>query len=187
MLRKVVAILGGLVVLAAIGAAIAHSTAGPNGQLAAQDRLWGGGGTEPGCFVPDIGFCRVGPTNFALDAHATASDRAAFGDRVGAGLREQVTCLRVDGRNASVGGIVTSDPENPSAVGDLFLQFYVDSGSTPGADLVSPFYVGPGPSGWPAGFPDACPSPDTGAPDLGLFRSFIPVSRGDIVIQDASS
>src|SRR5215831_7244837 len=116
MLRKVVAVLVGLVVLAAIGTAVAHSTGGPNGQLPPQDRLWGGGGTEPGCFVPDIGFCRVVPTNFALDAHATGSDHAAYGDRFGAGLREQVTCLRVDGQNAVVGGVVTSDPENPAGV-----------------------------------------------------------------------
>ena len=187
MLRMVSAALGSVVVLAATGAAIAHSTAGPNGQLAAQDRLWGGGGTEPGCFVPDIGFCRVGPTNFALDAHATGSGNAASGDRVGAGLQEEVTCLKVDGRNAVVGGIVRSNPANPSGVGDLFLQFFVDNGSTPGQDLVSPFYTGPGPSGWPQGFPYVCPSPDTGVPALGLFRSFIPVSRGDIVVQDARS
>jgi hypothetical protein len=167
-------------------AGIAYSTTGPNAQLAVQDRLYGGGGTDPGCFVPDIGFCRPIATNFAVDAHASADGQAAHGDLAGGASRE-VTCLAVDGDNAAVGGIITASSTSPSSVGMWFAQFYVDGGTiNVGGDLVSPFYVGPpDASGWPAGFPYVCPSPDTGAPDFGLFRSFLPISRGDIVIQDA--
>jgi ABC-type branched-subunit amino acid transport system substrate-binding protein len=69
------------------------------------------------------------------------------------------------------------------------LIFYVDNGPPgSGADLASPLYAGPpDPAGWPAGFPYVCPSPDTGVPALGIFRSFIPISRGDIVVQDTNA
>jgi len=36
-------------------------------------------------------------------------------------------------------------------------------------------------AGW---FSYVCPSPDVGDPAFGLVRSFIPISRGDIVVQD---
>jgi hypothetical protein len=99
-----------LVVVALAGAALAYSSDGPNAQLVGQDRLYGGGGTDPGCFVPDIGFCRTGETNFAIDAHATRSGQAAYGDQVGV-EQKQVTCLAVDGNNAAVGGVIVSSPD----------------------------------------------------------------------------
>jgi len=117
------------VVVGLAGAAIAYSSGGPNAQLVNQDRLYGGGGTDPGCFVPDIGFCRFGPTNYAIDAHATGTGQAAYGDRVGSNIHEQITCLAVDGHNAAVGGVITSAPSRPSIVGDLFAEFYVDNGT----------------------------------------------------------
>jgi hypothetical protein len=179
------ALIIGLLALAV--AALAYSSTGPNAQLVAQDRLYGGGGTDPGCFVPDIGFCRTVETNFAIDAHSTGSGQAAYGDVVQAASHNEVRCLAVDGNNAVVGGVIVSSPD-PSRVGWLFLIFYVDNGTDAfGGDLVSPTYAGPpDPSGWPAGFPNVCPSPDTGAPDFGLIRSFLPLSRGDIVIHDAT-
>jgi hypothetical protein len=175
-----------LVALAIAG--FAYSSGGPNEQLVHQDRLYGGGGTEPGCFVPDIHFCRPVRTNFAIDAHANQDGNAAFGDYLSGAGHNQVTCLAVHGSNAVVGGITVSSP-NPANVGSFFATFYVDNGTPAfGGDLVSPHYVGPpDPSGWPAGFPYVCPSPDTGAPAFGLFRSFIPISRGDIVVQDANA
>jgi hypothetical protein len=181
--------LAGLVAFAAIalaGGAYAYASGGPNAQLVPQDRLYGGGGTDPGCFVPDIGFCRVVPTNFAIDAHASSTDEAAYGDLVSASGHKQVTCLAVDGNNAVIGGVIVSAPD-PSSEGSFFAQFFVDNGTIAfGGDFASPFYVGPAdPSAWPPGFPDVCPSPDTGAPDFGLIRSFLPISRGDIVVQDA--
>jgi hypothetical protein len=176
-----------LALVALVVAGLAYSSGGPNEQLAAQDRLYGGGGTDPGCFVPDIGFCRTGFTNFSLDAHATATGQAAHGDHVSAVGHSQVTCLAVHGNNAVVGGVTLSSP-NPSTVGTLFAFFFVDRGTPDSGqlDLVSPRWSGPAdPSGWPPGFPYACPSPDTGATEFGLIRSFIPISRGDIVVQDA--
>lgn len=183
--RRRLAALFVFAVVALVGAALAYSSDGPNAQLVNQDRLYGGGGTDPGCFVPDIGFCRVVPTNFAVDAHATATDQAAYGDLVSSNGHKEVTCLAVDGNNAVIGGIIVSAPD-PSIDGFLFAQFFVDNGTIAfGGDFASPFYVGPAdPSGWPPGFPDVCPSPDTGAPDFGLIRSFLPISRGDIVVQD---
>jgi hypothetical protein len=167
-------------------AGYAYSSGGPNAQLVGQDRIWGGGGTEPGCFVPDIGFCRPVPTNFAIDAHATGTGQAAYGDMVVANTQVQITCLAVDGQNAVVGGVITASPARPEFVGDFIAQFYVDNGTLEsGGDLQSPFYVlEPNTDTLPAGFPNVCPSPDTGAPAFGLVRSFIPISRGDIIVQD---
>ena len=170
------------------GASLAYSTDGPNAKLVHQDRIYGGGGTEPGCYLPDINFCRPGPTDFAIDAHATGNGHAAYGDVVFLTRHEQVTCVAVAGSNAVVGGIFVSDPD-PSRVGWLFVQFFVDNGTFAfGGDFASPQYIGPAEpsSGWPRGFPYVCPSPDTGAPDFGMIRSFLPISRGDIVIQDAT-
>src|SRR5258707_616336 len=176
----------GLAALAIAG--FGYSSGGPNEQLAHQDRLYGGGGTEPGCFVPDIQFCRLVPTNFAIDAQATPDGNAAAGDRINVAGHDQVTCLAVHGKNTVVGGITVSSTD-PARVGWLFATFYVDNGSPgSGADLVSPNYSGPpDPSGWPPGFPYVCPSPDSSAPAFGLLRSFIPISRGDIVVQDANA
>jgi hypothetical protein len=160
-------------------AGLAYSTGGPNAQLVNQDRLYGGGGTDPGCFVPDIGFCRVVSTDFSIDAHATGTGNAAYGDLVARnGSHNQVTCLAVDGNHAVVGA---------RNAGGLTATFYVDNG--PGQlDLVSPLYSGPDdPSQWPPGFPYVCPSPDVGAPAFGLIPSFIPISRGNIVVQDGGS
>jgi hypothetical protein len=178
----------GLALIALVVAGLAYSSGGPNEQLAAQDRLYGGGGTDPGCFVPDIDFCRTGFTNFSIDAHATATGHAADGDHVSAVGNSQVTCLAVRGNNGVVGGVSVTSPGDPSKVGWLFALFFVDRGTPDSGqlDLISPRWSGPAdPSGWPPGFPYVCPSPDTGAPEFGLIRSFIPISRGDIVIQDA--
>ncbi len=176
------ALVGAVAALAVAG--YAHSAQGPNAQFANEDRLYGGGGTDKECFVPDINFCRQVTTDIAIDAHATSTDQAAHGDMetIG-GAQREVTCLRVDGGNAVVGGF-TLPLTSPTPT--VWLMYFVDNG--PGVqDLASPFYVGSDdPSGWPPGFPYMCPSPDTGAPDFGLFRSFIHVVRGNLVIQDAS-
>jgi hypothetical protein len=174
-------------VVALAGAALAYSSEAPNAQLVSQDRVYGGGGTDPGCFVPDIDFCRTGSTNFSIDAHATSTDQAAHGDHVSGAGQSQVTCLAVHGNKAVVGGVSVSSPD-PSRVGWLFAIFYVDGGTPVSGelDLESPRYSGPAdPSAWPPGFPYVCPSPDTGAPDFGLIPSFLPIARGDIVVQDA--
>ena len=179
----------GLGLLVTLGvASLAYSSGGPNAQLVPQDRVWGGGGTDPGCFVPNIDFCRTGSTNFAVDAHATGNGQAAYGDHMSASGHSQVTCLAVHGQNAVVGGVSLTSPD-PSRVGWLFAIFYVDAGGPgSGLDLESPRWSGPpDPSGWPAGFPYVCPSPDVGDPTFGLVRSFLPISRGDIIVQDGLS
>jgi hypothetical protein len=181
-LSVLLVVCGGLAI-----AGFAYSSDGPNAQLVNQDRIYGGGGTEPGCFVPDVGFCRQVPTNFAIDAHGSSTGRSAYGDWLTGGDQIQVTCIAVDGTNGVVGGITTASVV-ASHVGWLNLQFLTDNGAlTAGGDAQSPLYAGPAdPAGWPPGFPYVCPSPDTSAPNFGLIRSFLPISRGDIVVQDTN-
>jgi hypothetical protein len=184
-----------LVALSALAvASFAYSASGPNAQLVTQDRVYGGGQTDPGCFEPDINFCRPLPFNFAIDAHATGTGQAAYGDFTNGApgfrdVRDQVTCLAVHGHNAVVGGFATSSSD-PSVVGWFFAQYYVDRG-TPSfgdRDLESPVWTGPSnPSDWPAGFPYVCPSPDESSTQFGLIRSFLPITHGDIVVQDGVS
>jgi hypothetical protein len=186
-----VAVLSAAIVGTLAIAGIAYSTGGPNAQLVSQDRIYGGGQTDPGCFVPSINFCRPLPVNFAIDAHATGTGQAAYGDYTNGapGFRDfhgQITCLAADGQNAVIGGITVSSSD-PSIVGNLFAEFFVDRG-TPSfgdRDLQSPLYSGSAdPSGWPPDFPYVCPSPDTDAPNFGLIRSFLPIAHGDIVVRD---
>ncbi len=184
----------GLLLGALVIAGYAYSSGRPNAQLVPQDRLYGGGSTDPGvCFVPDIGFCRPLATNLGIDAHATGDGQAAYGDisQGSPGFRDshyQVTCLRVHGQNAVVGAVIVSSSD-PSIVGWLGLTWYVDRG-TPALgdrDLMSPTYSGfLANGGWPPGFPNVCPSPDEGVPALGFFRSFAPITHGDIVVQDGN-
>src|SRR5262249_33019623 len=188
----------GLVALAALGtlaiAGFACAAGGPTEQLGGQDRVYGGGQTDAGvCFVPDIGFCRPLPFNFAIDAHASGDGQAAYGDFTNGApgfrdVHDQVTCLRVHGRNAVVGGIAVSSSD-PSVVGGYFAEYFIDRG-TPSfgdRDLESPVWTGaPDPSGWPPRFPSVCPSPDESNTQFGLLRSFAPITHGDIVVQDGA-
>jgi hypothetical protein len=185
---KLVVIL--LVLGALAGAGLAYSAGGPNGQLAHQDRVYGGGAFGPGCPTPDT--CITDMRTFAIDAHADAHGRAAFGSVEYAGPThyedEEVTCLSVDGNKAAIGAIVTQ-ADRPSEVGMWALMFVTDGGTpisgTPdasGLQFISP----PGHAGgWPPGFPNVCPSPDTGAPSLGLVPAYLPLTGGDIVVRDA--
>jgi hypothetical protein len=97
----------------------------------------------------------------------------------------KVTCLRVEGNKAAVGGIIESGPD----AGFWYVRYLVDRGG-PGdsvRDLASPLDIdAAGSSYWPAGFPYTCPSPTTGWPAAGppIYRE---VDEGDIVVQDAAS
>jgi hypothetical protein len=187
------------VVLLALGAlvaaGIAYSAAGPSAQLVHQDRVYGGGTIGPGCLVPDIGICIDDTRTFAIDAHADSHGRAAFGDVEYAGPThyqdEQVTCLSVDGNKAAIGAIVTA-ADRPSVVGMWTLMFLTDGGNPTSVTLDSSSlqYFGPatpGPAGgWPPGFPNVCPSPNTGAPNLGLVPAYLALTGGDIVVQDSN-
>jgi hypothetical protein len=175
---------------ALVGAGLAYSAASPSAKLQKQDRVYGGGQLGPGCFTTT--FCFTNPTNVAVDAHAEANGAESVGNStygVPGGALEQyrsVTCLRVDGNHAVIGGIV----ESGSDAGFWYAQYFVDRGgpaaTTGSRDLVSPSFQDPaGSSNWPAGFPYTCPSPVTGFP-AGL-PIYLEADEGDIVVQDAAS
>jgi hypothetical protein len=72
----------------------------------------------------------------------------------------------------------------------MWALMFVTDGGTPISgtpDGSSLQVIGPpGPAGgWPRGFPNACPSPDTGAPSLGLVPGYLPLTGGDVVVQDS--
>jgi hypothetical protein len=96
--------------------------------------------------------------------------------------------LHVDGDTATVGGvIVETAPEAPTNPGDLFLQYFVDRGtSSPAAqrDLVSGVYFWPPTHAWPEGFPDVCPPADATS---GFPPVYLELLGGDITVQDAPS
>lgn len=173
-------------------AGLAYSAASPGSQLVNQERVYGGGEIGPGCLAPDVGICIDDTRNFAIDAHAAAAGKGAFGDSSYGGpthdQHERVTCLAVDGGRAAIGTIVTQ-ADRPSVVGWWALMFVTDRG-TPASgqpDLASLQYFGPpDPASWPSGFPYACPSPDTGAPAFGLLPSYLPLDGGELVVQDAN-
>jgi len=174
--------------LTLVGAGVAYSAASPSAKLEKQDRLYGGGQFGPGCFSNST-LCFARPRNFAVDAHAEGNGSEAIGNSTygtpGAGESyRSVTCLRVEGNAAAVGGVVTSGAN----AGFGYVQYFVDRGG-PGLgdrDLASPSFTDTlDASGWPAGFPAVCPSPTTGFP--GGEPSYLEVHSGDVVVQDAPS
>jgi hypothetical protein len=175
-----------LVVL--VGAGVAYSAASPSAKLEKQDRVYGGGQFGPGCFSNGT-FCTLNPRNFAVDAHAQGDGSEATGNsNYGTpGLAESyrsVTCVRVEGNKAAIGGVVTSGDDT----GAGYVEYFVDRGG-PGLgdrDLSSPSFIDPLDSpNWPAGFPSVCPSPTTGFPaGPPIYRE---VDEGDVVVQDAPS
>jgi hypothetical protein len=183
--------MGALVaVLALIGAGVAYAAASPSAKLQKQDRVYGGGQFGPGCFT-DSDLCFSTARNFSLDAHAEGDGTEAVGNSNyaapgGAGFVRSVTCLRVDGNKAVIGGLILSSGD-PSQVGFGYVQYFVDR-SGPGAgprDLAGPMlFDALDQPGWPAGFPAVCPPP-TGTPDLPA--TYQEVHAGDIVVQDAPS
>jgi hypothetical protein len=177
---------GAAIIVALICAGVAYAAASPSAKLQKQDRLYGGGAISAGCFSNST-ICFPQGRNFAVDAHAEGDGNEAVGDSTyaapgGGDNVRTVTCLRVEGNRAAIGGIIVSG----SAPGWWFVQYFVDRGG-PGQgdrDLASPSFVDPaGSSGWPVGFPYVCPSPSTGFP--GGEPIFREVESGDIVVQDA--
>ena len=166
--------------MAVAGASVAFSAASPSAKLQKQDRLWGGGQVAAGtCSITDPDFC-IGPArNLSVDAHAEGDGSGAVGNSAqNVQTPRTVTCLSVDGNKAAIGGVIGS-------TGDLYLQYFVDRGTTlptDERDLTSAVYVGTNP--WPAGFPDVCP-PAAGADALPPV--YLVMGGGDIVVQDAPS
>ena len=174
-----------MALVALVGAGVAYSAASPSAKLQKQDRVYGGGQFGPGCFS-NSSLCFARPRNFAVDAHAQGDGSEAVGNStygipgIGESYRT-VTCLRVEGNKAAVGGII----ESGGGV-SWYLFYFVDRGG-PGLgdrDLASPSFEDPANSpNWPAGFPYSCPSPSTGFP--GAEPIYLEVHSGDIVVQDA--
>jgi hypothetical protein len=179
-----------LALLTLVGAGVAYATASPSAKLDKQDRVYGGGQYGPGCFSNST-FCFAFPRNFAVDGHAQGDGSEAGGNETyghpeaPASRTMKITCLRVDGNKAAVGGIIESGPDP----GFWYVRYLVDRGG-PGStdrDLASPLDIdAAGSAYWPAGFPYTCPSPTTGLPAAGppIYRE---VDEGDVVVQDAAS
>ena len=117
-------------------------------------------------------------------ANTKSSTISTYGGAAGSFVSYRtVTCLRVEGRRAAIGGVIEAGPN----VGWLFVQYVIDQGG-PGLDepdLVSPSYTDVSTSLWPDGFPFVCPSPTSGFPGGAL--DFLPLDGGDIVVQDAAA
>jgi hypothetical protein len=177
-----------LTIAALVGAGVAFAASSPSAKLDKQDRVYGGGQFGPGCFSNST-VCFQHPRNFAVDAHAQGDGSEAVGNSTygppgGFESYRNVTCLRVEGNKAAIGGLITSGAN----AGYGYVEYFVDRGG-PGLgdrDLASPEFEDPlSSSNWPAGFPATCPSPTTGFPaGPPIFRE---VDAGDIVVQDAPS
>jgi hypothetical protein len=175
--------------LALAAAGVAYSAASPSAKLQKQDRVYGGGQFGPGCFTNST-TCFDNPRNFAVDAHAQGDDTEAVGNSTYGtpGLADSsrsITCLRVDGNRAVIGGVIDSGVN----AGYGFVEYFVDRGGAGlgDRDLTSPSVIDPmDSSSWPAGFPCACPSPTSGWPAAGppVYRE---IDEGDVVVQDAPS
>jgi len=178
----------GLTLAALVGAGVAFAAASPSAKLDKQDRVYGGGQFGPGCFSGGAP-CFLNARNVAVDAHAQGDGSEAVGNSTygspgGAESYRKVTCLRVEGNKAAIGGVITSGAD----AGAGYVEYLVDRGGPAfgDRDLASPEYVDPlSSTNWPVGFPATCPSPTTGFPaGAPVFRE---VDEGDIVVQDAPS
>ncbi|MGH3104776.1 MAG: hypothetical protein ACRDN6_11850 [Gaiellaceae bacterium] len=95
-----------------------------------------------------------------------------------------ITCLNVQGKTASIGGVVTRTPSpTGEGTGVPYLVYVVDNGPPGSAtpDLISPFAVlppgDPDLAFVPPNFPDTCPSPAS-------IYGYFPLTSGDITVQD---
>ena len=173
-----------LVAAAALaGAGMAISSGGPNEKLASQSRAYGGGQFYP--------FGGVVTRAFALDAHVDGGGNGAaygtwdYGPPTGPWhVRGDVTCMKVDGNVAIVGGWV-KDSERSDLQGLAFLTYVRDNG-TPGdgaQDEASVSWFG-GTSGtngdFPTSFPQTCPAGVNSFTDEPAI--WFPLT-GDVVVQ----
>jgi hypothetical protein len=174
--------------LALVAAGVAYSAASPAAKLQKQDRVYGGGQFGPGC----ANVCSGTARNLAVDGHAEGDGSGAVGTSTyggTGGTLEQyrsVTCVRVDGNHAVIGGVV----ESGSDAGSWYAQYLVDRGGPAAAagsrDLASlSFEAAAGSTTWPAGFPYTCPSATEGFP--GAEPTYLELDEGDLVVQDAPS
>ena len=186
-MKKLAMVFVGVAVL--VGSGLALSSGGPNERLASQVRIYGGGTYGP-CFAGGA-FCLAAERSFAIDVHVEGGGAgAAYGDwenGVAGGFvnKGQVTCARIDGDVAIVGGLITS-ATNPAFVGWAFVHYFKDHGSVASTtpDEVSVAFLGPNdgqPGDFPPSFPASCPAVPFGddlAPAL-----WAPL-RGNTVVQN---
>jgi hypothetical protein len=143
----------------------------------------GTGAFGPGCTTGGQVFCDSRSFVFHLAA-LSGSGFPALGyfDRTnvanGNTFAGAVTCLRVSGNQASVGGILTRTPDG-SGIGAPFLVYVLDNGR-PGATLsdgISPFEIfGPGETTPAVGFPYSCPPASS---PLGYYS----LTSGDVIVR----
>ena len=179
------------VLVAVVGASVAYSASSPGAKLKKQDRVWGGGYVASGtCSINVPTFCPPGARNAAVDAHAEGDGSGAAGNAaLNNATSITVTCLRVEGHAASVGGVIEATAPGASfGPGDYFLEYFVDRGTSWPAsqrDLASGIFAFPPTEEWPAGFPNVCPPADGSAPGFPAF--YLELLGGDITVQDAPS
>jgi hypothetical protein len=134
-----------LTIAALVGAGVAFAASSPSAKLDKQDRVYGGGQFGPGCFSNST-VCFQHPRNFAVDAHAQGDGSEAVGNSTygppgGFESYRNVTCLRVEGNKAAIGGLITSGAN----AGYGYVEYFVDRGG-PGLgdrDLASPEFEDP--------------------------------------------
>ena len=179
-----------LVVVAVLaGSGVAVSSGGPQERLASQVRIYGGGTYGP-CFAGGA-FCLAAERSLAIDVHIEGGGMGAvYGDWENgvAGQfvnKGEVTCARIDGDVAIVGGRITF-ATNPAFVGLAFVAYFKDHGSVASTapDEASIAFLGPNdgqPGDFPLSFPASCPASPFGddvAPAL-----WTPL-RGNVVVQN---
>jgi hypothetical protein len=99
--------------------------------------------------------------------------------------------VNVEGNKAAIGGVITASPIGVG-VGDVYVQYFVDRGTTslasPQRDHMSLVYNAPldDDQYWggalPVGFPYVCP-PAGGTPGLKAF--YFEMDGGDVTVQGA--
>jgi hypothetical protein len=178
-----------VIAFAALAAAggIAYSSGNP-GAPAGQNRVYGGGRI---CVNESCTNIR----DFSVDVHANPAAHTVVGDFatardidgvvVTAVDSADITCTKVEGKKAVIGGIVrTGSP--PQVIGVAFVMYFVDNGppSSPVDDIATPpFFVDPGDPfpGQPEEFPWVCPaSVDVFNPALNRD-----LQSGDVAVEDA--
>jgi hypothetical protein len=157
-MRKLLALL--VVAGALVAAGTALSFGSPTDPFPG-GHIYGGGEFGPGCF--SNGVCFSAPREFGLDVHGDGRNLALgtleFGVPRVSSMIVRITCARVEGNQAVVGGWITH-ATNPAAVGMAAAMYFVDNGppGSPSPDEASSLWVGqPGvPTDFPATFPAVC-------------------------------
>lgn len=131
-------------------AGVAHSSATPDG-LPKHDAVFGGGKFD---------FPSGGVRNFSLTSRRDGE--RGEGTLQYQQFRIEVTCVRIDGNAAVIGGILRSSPDG-SNLGAPASMYLVDNGSpvgqNVGGDMVSPVQLfGPGEDA--GALPTTCPAVD---------------------------